>query len=142
MPHPVLDALALQTRRSFLSGAVGTAALASLLRADRVLADEPKTTLAAKARRIIYLFQSGGPSHLDLFDHKPELVKRFAENLPDSIRKGQRLTGMTATQDTFPVAPSKYKFRHHGEGGAWISELLPHTATVADELCFLKSLHT
>jgi hypothetical protein len=142
MPHPVLDALALQTRRGFLSGAVGTAALASLLRADRVLADEPKTAPAAKAKRIIYLFQSGAPSQLDLFDHKPELAKRFAENLPDSIRKGQRLTGMTATQETFPVAPSKYAFKRHGKSGTWLSELLPHTAKVADELCFIKSLYT
>jgi hypothetical protein len=133
--HPALEALNLQTRRTFLSSAVGSAALASLLRAD-----EPKPV--AKAKRIIYLFQSGGPSHLDLFDHKPELAKRFAENLPDSVRKGQRLTGMTATQDTFPVAPSKYTFRQHGKSGAWVSELLPHTAGVADELCFIKSLHT
>jgi hypothetical protein len=142
MPHPVLDALALQTRRGFLSGAVGTAALASLLRADHVLADEPKPAPAAKAKRIIYLFQSGAPSQLDLFDHKPELAKRFAENLPDSVRKGQRLTGMTATQETFPVAPSKYQFKQHGRSGAWLSELLPHTAKSADELCFIKSLYT
>ncbi|MBN9119116.1 MAG: DUF1501 domain-containing protein [Planctomycetes bacterium] len=142
MPHPITDALTLQTRRSFLSGAVGTAALASLLRTDRVSADEPKPAPAAKAKRIIYLFQSGGPSHLDLFDPKPELAKRFAENLPDSVRKGQRLTGMTATQETFPVAPSKYRFKQHGRSSAWLSELLPHTARVADELCFIRSLNT
>jgi hypothetical protein len=141
MSHPVCDALALQTRRSFLSGAVGTAALASLLPRG-LTAEEVKPTPAAKAKRIIYLFQSGGPSHLDLFDHKPELVKRFSEDLPDSIRKGQRLTGMTATQQTFPVAPSKYKFSQHGKSGVWLSELLPHTAGIADELCFIKSLHT
>src|SRR5262245_21749339 len=131
MPHPVVDALAIQTRRTFLSTAVGSAALASLLRADE---SKPVPEPVAKAKRVIYLFQSGGPSQLDLFDHKPELVKRFAENLPDSVRKGQRLTGMTATQDTFPVAPSKYKFKQHGKSGAWVSELMPHVAGVADEL--------
>src|SRR5262245_22912001 len=137
MPHPIVDALALQTRRSFLSSAVGTAALASLLN-ESARGKEP----TAKAKRIIYLFQSGGPSQLDLFDYKPALSKRFAENLPDSVRKGQRLTGMTATQDSFPVAPSKYKFKQHGQSGAWVSELLPHTAGVVDELSFVKSLHT
>jgi len=139
MPHPVFEALALQTRRSFLSGAVGSAALASLLHADD---GRPAPAAKATAKRIIYLFQSGGPSHLDLFDHKPELAKRFAENLPDSVRKGQRLTGMTATQDTFPVAPSKYAFKPRGKSGTWVSDLLPHTAGVADELCFIKSVHT
>ncbi len=135
--HPALEALQLQTRRTFLS----SAALATLL-GESARGEEVKPAPVAKAKRVIYLFQSGGPSHLDLFDHKPELAKRFAENLPDSIRKGQRLTGMTATQETFPVAPSKYKFQRHGKSGAWISELLPHTASVADELCFIKSLNT
>ena len=139
--HPALEALRIQTRRTFLSSAVGSAALASLL-SKSARGEEPKPKTTATAKRIIYLFQSGGPSHLDLFDHKPELSKRFAENLPDSVRNGQRLTGMTAAQDTFPVAPSKYKFRRHGKSGAWVSELLPHTAGVADELCFIKSLHT
>src|SRR4051812_8687777 len=85
MMHPALEALNFQTRRTFLSSAVGTAALASLLRADHARADEPRPAPAAPAKRIIYLFQSGGPSHLDLFDHKPGLAKRFAENLPDSV---------------------------------------------------------
>jgi hypothetical protein len=137
-------ALPFPSRRGFLSGAVGSAALATLLRSDGALAGEPAPMPrpAAKAKRIIYLFQSGGPSHLDLFDYKPGLAKRFAENLPDSIRKGQRLTGMTATQETFPVAPSKYKFRRHGESGAQLSELLPHTARIADDLCFIRSINT
>ena len=137
--HPALEALRLQTRRTFLSSAVGSAALATLL-GEGARAGEAKPKPAAK--RIIYLFQSGAPSHLDLFDHKPKLKDRFAQNLPESIRNGQRLTGMTATQDTFPVAPSKYKFRQHGKSGAWLSDLLPHTAGVADELCFIKSLNT
>jgi hypothetical protein len=139
MPHPALEAFTLQTRRTFLSSAVGSAALASLLN-GRTRAAERKP--APRAKRIIYLFQSGGPSQLDLFDHKPDLAKRFAENLPDSVRKGQRLTGMTATQETFPVAPTKYKFRQHGKSGAWVSELMPRVAGVADELCFVKSLYT
>ncbi|MDZ4367834.1 MAG: DUF1501 domain-containing protein, partial [Afipia sp.] len=97
---------------------------------------------AAKAKRVIYLFQSGAPSQLDLFDHKPQLVARHGTDLPDSIRQGQRLTGMTATQDHFPIAPSKFRFAQHGRSGAWLSELLPHTARIADELCFIKTMHT
>ncbi|MDX1946626.1 MAG: DUF1501 domain-containing protein [Pirellulaceae bacterium] len=97
---------------------------------------------APKAKRIIYLFQSGAPSQLDLFDHKPKLAGLAGTELPDSIRQGQRLTGMTSRQTSFPVAPSKFKFAQHGKSGAWVSDLLPHTAKVADDLCFIKSLHT
>ena len=79
---------------------------------------------------------------IDLFDHKPALKDRFGTELPDSIRKGQRLTGMTSTQASFPVAPSKFKFARHGQSGAWVSELLPHTSKIVDSLCFVKSLHT
>src|SRR5262249_33418001 len=93
------------------------------------------------AKRVIYLFQSGAPSQLDLFDPKPKLADLRGSELPDSVRQGQRLTGMTATQDSFPVAPSRFKFARHGQCGAWVSELLPHTAGVVDELCFVKSLH-
>jgi len=97
---------------------------------------------AAKAKRVIYLFQSGGPSQLDLFDYKPGLAKLRQTELPDSIRRGQRLTGMTATQASFPIAPTIYNFAQRGQSGAWISDLLPHTAKVADELTFLKAVHT
>jgi hypothetical protein len=96
----------------------------------------------AKAKRAIYLFQSGAPSQLDLFDPKPGLEKLRGVDLPDSIRRGQRLTGMTSRQESFPIAPSRYRFARHGESGAWLSELLPHTARVADELAFVKTLHT
>jgi hypothetical protein len=96
----------------------------------------------AKARRVIYLFQSGGPSQLDLFDYKPELARRYDAELPESIRRGQRITTMTSGQKKLPVAPSLFRFARHGKGGAWISELLPHTAKLADELCFIKSMHT
>jgi len=97
---------------------------------------------APRAKRVIYLFQSGAPSQLDLFDHKPGLEKLRGTELPDSIRRGQRLTGMTSSQSSFPIAPSRYKFRQHGKAGAWISELLPHIARQADELCFVKTVHT
>jgi hypothetical protein len=103
-------------------------------------ADAPHAT--PKARRVIYLFQSGAPSQLDLFDPKPKLEALRGKELPDSIRKGQRLTGMTATQDSFPLAPSLFRFARRGKSGAWVSDLLPHTAKIADELCFIKSMHT
>jgi len=96
----------------------------------------------AKAKRVIYLFQSGAPSQMDLFDYKPGLEKRQGMDLPDSVRQGQRLTGMTATQDHFPIAASRFRFAQHGKSGTWLSELLPHTAEVADELCFIKTMHT
>src|SRR5436305_11646088 len=128
-----------QTRRAFLTrSAAGLGALATLLAEGRAAGPAPGAT----AKRVIYLFQSGAPSQLDLFDHKPGLKDRFAAELPDSVRMGQRLTGMTATQESFPVAPSKYRFKQHGASGAWVSELLPHTAGAADHLCFVRSLHT
>ena len=96
----------------------------------------------AKAKRIIYLFQSGAPSQMDLFDPKPALDARFASDLPDSIRMGQRITTMTSGQKTLPVAPSMFQFARHGQSGAWLSELLPHTARVADDICFIRSMHT
>ncbi|MBL8176656.1 MAG: DUF1501 domain-containing protein [Bryobacterales bacterium] len=95
-----------------------------------------------RAKRVIYLFQSGGPSQMELFDYKPRLRDFANQELPDSVRMGQRLTGMSATQSTFPVVPSKFTFEQRGQSGAWVSELLPHTAKIADELTFIKSLHT
>ncbi len=97
---------------------------------------------APKAKRVIYLFQSGAPSQIDLFDYKPQLEKHRGTELPDSIRQGQRLTGMTATQATFPIAPGAFGFKQRGKSGAWVSDLLPHTANIADRLCFIKSMHT
>ena len=96
----------------------------------------------AKAKRIIYLFMAGGPSQLDLFDYKPLLNQRNGQDLPESVRMGQRLTGMTGYQATLPMAGSIFKFAQHGKGGAWMSDLLPHTAKIADELCFVKSAYT
>ena len=162
--QPLLDLQQILSRRLFFGRAglgLRSAALASLIEpqlfgddnaAGRTAADKPGEeslgglpgfpNFTAKAKRVIYLFQSGAPSQMDLFDYKPALADLRGTELPDSIRKGQRLTGMTSTQTSFPVAPSKYKFARHGQSGAWLSELLPHTAKVADRLCFVKSLHT
>ena len=98
--------------------------------------------LPAKAKRIIYLFMHGGPSQLDLFDHKPALRKRHGDELPDSVRGDQRLTGMTSGQNSFPVTSSLFSFSQHGQSGAWISEVLPHTAGIVDDLCIIHSMHT
>ena len=136
------------TRRQFLGrGVVGAAALADLLHSD-VFAQTADGSLpglphfAPKAKRVIYLFQGGGPSQIELFDYKPQLAKLQGTNLPESIRMGQRLTGMTAGQTSFPVAQSIFSFAQHGASGAWVSELMPHTAKVVDDLCFIKSMHT
>lgn len=148
---PRLENQWLVSRRGFLSrsaSVLSVAALASLVgeesaRAGNVAAGGPALShFTPKARRVIYLFQSGAPSQLDLFDYKPKLAAAQATELPDSVRMGQRLTGMTSRQASFPVAASKFKFAQHGQSGAWLSELLPHTARVADELCFIKSMHT
>ena len=142
------------TRRQFFGRStvgVGTAALAHLLREDLPAAEPQRGNhpgvpgfpdLPVKAKRVIYLFQSGAPSQLDLFDYKPGLADLRASELPDSIRRGQRLTGMTKDQESFPIAPSRFKFARRGRSGAWVSELLPQTAEMADDLCFIKSLHT
>lgn len=138
------------TRRHFFgltSTGMGTAVLASLLKDDLRAADamaglDGLPHFAPKAKRVIYLFQSGAPSQMELFDYKPQLREQLGVELPDSIRKGQRLTGMTATQASFPLVPSMFQFSQHGQSGAWVSELMPHVAKIADELCFIRSMHT
>ncbi len=127
------------TRRQVLRSAVGTAAMASLMNAEGT---DGIPHFAPTAKRVIYLFQSGAPSQLDLFDYKPKLAGLRASELPDSIRQGQRLTGMTATQASFPVAPPIFQFAQHGKSGAWVSDLMPHTAKMVDDLCFIKSMNT
>lgn len=97
---------------------------------------------APRAKRVIYLFQSGSPSQMDLFDHKPLMKEYHTKELPDSVRQGQRLTGMTAFQESLPIANSFFEFKQHGQSRAWVSELMPHTASIVDELCFIKSMHT
>ncbi|MFN5393080.1 MAG: DUF1501 domain-containing protein [Planctomycetota bacterium] len=97
---------------------------------------------APKAKSIIYLHMNGGPSQIDLWDYKPSLAEQYDKDLPDSIRKGQRITTMTSGQARLPVAPSKFKFQQHGQCGRWVSELLPHTAGIVDELAVIKTVHT
>jgi len=134
------------TRRYFFGKAaagLGTAALASLLQADESSGAMPGIPqFPPTAKRVIYLFQSGAPSQMDLFDYKPRLRDLAKTELPDSIRGGQRLTGMTAGQTSFPVAPSIFPFQQHGNSGAWLSSLMPNLAKVADDLCFVKSMYT
>jgi hypothetical protein len=151
---PLAEHHLLLTRRHFFGRAaagLGTVALASLLNPDLFAApDDARATgglaglphFRPRAKRVIYLFQSGAPSQMDLFDYKPRLRDLRGSELPALVRMGQRLTGMTATQAHFPIAPSRFHFARHGQSGAWLSELLPHTARVADELCFVRSLHT
>ena len=146
------------TRRHFFGRSalgVGTAALANLLGPANLLGAEPAAAKAgadlnggihhkARAKRVIYLFMSGGPSHLDLWDYKPKMRALFGKDLPEHVRDGQRITGMTSQQKTLPVCPSKFKFTkaENNQDGVWVSELLPHTATVAKDLCVVHSTFT
>jgi len=149
MPPPFLPEPMAMTRRHFFSKAargLGAIALSSLLpRAATAgsLGGSPGfPNFAPKAKRVIYLFQAGAPSQIDLFDHKPLLNKLNGEQLPESVRGGQRLTGMTSQQSSIPLAGSLFPFHQSGQSGAWLSSLLPHTSTVADELCIVRSMYT
>jgi hypothetical protein len=153
--NPLHDRITALTRRHFFRrGALGlgTAALATLL--PNSAAASPQSSqnatgglpglphFAPKAKRAIYLFMNGGPSQIELWDHKPKMEQLFDQDLPDSIRQGQRLTTMTSGQSRFPIAPSKYKFQQHGKSGIWVSELLPWTAKIVDEIALIKTVHT
>ncbi len=140
-------------RRKFLSRlslGVGSAALGSLLIPDLFKGGSPSEDaimdalphFAPKAKRVIYLFQNGAPSQLESFDYKPLLNKNIGQELPESIRAGQRLTGMTADQKSFPLVGSYFPFQQYGESRAWISSIFPHTASVVDDICIVKSMHT
>ena len=153
---PLTPASLSMTRRYFFgrtATGIGTAALASLLNSGLQQNSVGAETQmrpgvlqaphhAPTAKRVIYLFMSGAPSQMDLFDYKPTLVDLFDKDLPDSVIDGQRLTTMTSGQTRFPVAPSIYKFAQHGQSGIWMSELLPHLAGVADDLTVVKTVHT
>ena len=151
-PHLSSDAL-LETRRHFFTrgkNLLGGAALASLINdgfAKQALAaasgQAPGPQFPPKAKRVIYLHMVGGPSQMDLFDYKPEMMKWYDKDLPPSVRNGQRLTTMTSGQTRFPIAPSKFKFEQQGNCGMWMnSDLLPNLGTVADDICWMRSLHT
>src|SRR6478609_8083886 len=151
--HPFNDHVRQMTRRHFFfSGAnvLGAAALGSLLGSEARAggtktgfgAALPETNFTAKAKQVIYLHMVGGPSQMDLFDYKPKMQEFYDKDLPDSVRRGQRLTTMTSGQARFPIAPSKYKFAQHGKSGMWLSELLPWKAKMVDDLCFIRSMHT
>ncbi|MFT3705907.1 MAG: DUF1501 domain-containing protein [Agriterribacter sp.] len=140
-------------RRKFLSRlsiGLGSAALGSLLipglfdgAAEEEAGFIPGIPhFAPKAKRVIYLFQNGAPSQLETFDYKPTLIKMMGQDLPESVRNGQRLTGMTSGQKSFPLVGSYYKFNQYGQSGAWISEVFPHMAKIADDICIIKSMHT
>ena len=139
------------SRRNFLSQTslgLGAAALSALLGNGSAQAAPlgggalGKPHFAPKVKRVIYLLQSGAPSQLDLFDYKPKLEQMWGQDLPESVRKGQRLTGMTSGQSSFPLAASTFKFKQHGPGQMWISEALPYIAGVAKEATFIRSMYT
>jgi hypothetical protein len=156
MHNLLLESRLLENRRQFFgrsSTGIGVAALSSLL-GDQLSSGEKAGDggrngglkgiphFAPKAKRVIYLLQSGAPSQVDLLDYKPSLEKLHMQQLPDSIRGGQRLTGMTSGQKSFPVIKSPWKFRQHGKSGTWLSDLLPHMAGVVDDICVVRSMHT
>jgi hypothetical protein len=149
------DYVRYETRRHFLASgvsALGLAALSEMLGNNPVQgaagiptpAEAPRslTHFAGKAKHVIYLHMVGGPPQMDLYDYKPKMNDWYDKDLPDSIRKGQRLTTMTSGQARFPIAPSKYKFKQHGKSGMWVTELLPWTARMVDDMCFIRTMHT
>jgi hypothetical protein len=162
--HPLFEEwVRMETRRQFLSrgaNALGLAALASLgggafaappSGARKALPNGKLTVpvgaahlpdFVAKAKHVIYLHMVGGPPQMDLYDYKPRMQEFFDKDLPASVRNGQRLTTMTSGQSRFPIAPSKYNFKQYGKSGMWVSELLPHTASMVDDMCFIRSMHT
>jgi hypothetical protein len=155
LPSPVRDLLAARSRRALLRGSLATLGGAALARlglgaAPRVggaasteqAARHLASRVAPKAKRIIWLFMSGAPSQLETFDHKPGLLDLYDTDLPDSVVAGQRFTTMTSGQARFPIAPSRFAFDQHGESGAWVSELLPHTAKMVDDIAIVRSMFT
>jgi hypothetical protein len=152
--NPIRERQLHLTRRHFFGRAatgIGVAALGSLLNPGLLSARAadgaagalaPRTHFPPKAKRVIYLFMAGGPSQIDLFDHKPKLAALHKTELPSTVRMGQRITGMTSGQSSLPVVNSMFKFAQHGKSGTWVSELLPHTASVVDDLCVLKTVTT
>lgn len=146
--NPFQEYLRNETRRQFLrrgGNVLGAAALASLMGESSARADLAPPLVphfAPKAKQVIYLHMVGGPSQHDLFDYKPQLQDWYDKDLPETIRNGQRLTTMTSGQARFPIAPSMYKFARHGKCGMWVTELLPYTSMMVDDMCFIRSMNT
>jgi hypothetical protein len=150
--NPITHHHQTQSRRHFLlksGGGMGAAALSSLWKSDaQAVAAEPVPAspafpnFPAKAKRVIYLFMAGGPSHIDTFDYKPAIRKLHGTELPDSVRQGQRITGMTSKQSSFPCVAPMFKFKQYGQHGTWVSEILPHTASIVDDISIIKSMNT
>lgn len=142
--HPEREEIVNLSRRKFLgrSTGLGAAALLSLLQRDAPAAVPGLPHFAPKAKRAIYLHMVGAPPQQETFDYKPGMKDWFDRELPESIRQGQRLTTMTSNQSRFPIAPSVFKFAQHGQSGTWVSELLPHMAKMADDICVIRSMHT
>src|SRR5436190_3562131 len=148
--QPLTQTEALSRRHFFTQGRnlLGCAALGSLLAGDNSSATAAgipgavKTHHTPKAKNVIYLHMVGGPPQMDLYDYKPKMAEYFDKDLPDSVRMGQRLTTMTSGQARFPIAPSKFKFAQYGKAGMWVSELLPWTSKMVDEMCFIRSMQT
>ncbi|HXG47378.1 MAG TPA: DUF1501 domain-containing protein, partial [Methylomirabilota bacterium] len=152
--NPLRESALLINRRHFFgrtATGIGVAALGSLLNPSVLKAigggETPayplrKTHLPPRAKRVIYLFMAGGPAQMDLLDYKPALEKFHEQELPASVRMGQRITTMTSGQKSLPVVKSLFKFQQHGQSGMWASELLPHIASVADDLCVIKTVNT
>jgi hypothetical protein len=154
MIHPIEALSANITRRNFfgkMAQGIGTMALGSLLNPEFLVGKSPQYMLAEgnalphfapKAKRIIYLFQNGAPSHVDLFDYKPALEKWHGTQIPNDLVEGKRFSTMTGKQQNRPLISARGKFAQHGQSGAWVSDLMPETATIADDLCFIKSMYT
>ncbi|MEK6246830.1 MAG: DUF1501 domain-containing protein, partial [Planctomycetales bacterium] len=148
--HPIIEQQSDQTRRQFFgrsSVGIGTAALASLLSKDALSAGgqaglQGLPHFAAKAKRVIYLQQNGAPSHVDLFDYKPKIIEWHGRQIPDEIQGGKRLSTMTEGQKERPVLAPLARFAQRGDSGAWVSDFLPYTASIADRLCFVKAMYT
>src|SRR5580704_13884702 len=154
-PHPIFkDYVRYETRRQFFrrgASFMGAAALGMLAPGlAKAAAEKSAASLlrsigpdfAPKAKQVIYLHMVGGPSQMDLYDYKPVMEGWYDKDLPESVRMGQRLTTMTSGQARFPIAPSKFKFARHGKSGMWVSELLPWTAKMVDDMCFIRSMKT
>ena len=152
--NPIQEYQLRETRRYFFgkcAAGLGGAALASTMKPQSLLAEPavnesagilPALHHAPTAKRVIWLFMADGPSQMDLFDYKPKMEEYFDKDLPESVRNGQRITTMTSGQTRFPIAPTLFKFRPHGESGALVSELLPEIGSIVDDITIVKSMHT